>query len=98
MNIIRQGDILFKKVEYSVLGKSVKKLIIAEGEATGHNHVLVASGSAKISGNRTKFTITGKAKLVHPEHDTISFESGTYIVITEREHDYIENQMKVVKD
>ncbi len=95
---LRQGDILFKKVDEQVEGKEVKKLVIAEGEVTGHHHVLVAEANSKIMGNRTKFTLTGKAKLTHPEHDTIPFEPGTYVVINEREFDYIEQSMKQVVD
>lgn len=96
--IIRQGDIKFTKVDEDVQGKSIKQLTIAEGEFTGHNHVLVAEAGSSISGNKTKFTVKGKAKLVHPEHDTIPFSSGTYIVSMEREYDYLEETMKTVQD
>lgn len=95
---IRQGDILFKEVAEKVEGKSVQKITVAEGEFTGHHHVLVAEAGSKIFGTKTKFTVQGKAKLVHPEHDTIEFLSGTYIVSTEREFDYIEEAMKQVRD
>ncbi len=96
---IRQGDILFEKInEKEVKGKPVKELIIAQGEVTFHNHVLVAEAGSSIVGNKTKFTVKGKAKLVHPEHDTIPFSSGTYIVSMEREYDYLEETMKQVQD
>lgn len=94
----RQGDILFKKVDEKVDGQPLDKLVIAEGEVTGHHHVLIAEAGSKIVGNKTKFTLTGKAKLVHQEHDTIPFTSGTYIVLTENEHDYINNELAKVRD
>lgn len=98
MEIIRQGDIKFSQTNEEVKGKELKKLTIAEGEFTGHNHVLVAEAGSKIYGDKTKFTIKGKAKLVHQEHDTIHFTSGTYIVSMEREYDYLEETMKAVQD
>lgn len=96
--LMRQGDLIFKKVDEKVEGKDLKKLVIAEGEFTGHHHVLVAELGSKIIGTRTKFSVKGKAKLVHPEHGTTHFSAGTYIVIPEREFDYIENNLKVVRD
>lgn len=98
MNIIRQGDILFKQVSEPVEGKNSKQLTIAEGEVTGHHHVLIAEANSSITGDRTKFTVTGKAKLVHPEHDTIEFPAGTYVVMNEREFDYINQEISRVQD
>jgi hypothetical protein len=97
---IRQGDILFTKnnVLEKISGKPMKEIVIAQGEVTFHNHVLVAELGSKIYGNKTKFTVKGEAKLVHPEHDTINFTSGTYIVSMEREFDYIEENIKKVQD
>lgn len=98
MTNLRQGDILFKKVDEVVEGKTHKQLTIAEGEFTGHHHVLIAEADSMIVGDKTKFTLTGKAKLVHPEHDTIEFNSGTYVVLTEREFNYIDQTFEKVKD
>lgn len=95
---MRQGDLLFKKVEEFVEGKTHKQLTIAEGEFTGHKHVLIAEAGSKIVGDKTKFTITGKAKLVHPEHDTIEFNSGTYVVLTEQEFNYVDMTLEKVRD
>ena len=94
----RQGDILFKLVDEKVDGKPTKQLVIAEGEVTGHQHLLVAETNSKIKGTNTLFMLTGKAKLYHPEHDTIEFGAGTYQVINEREFDYISEEMKKVID
>ena len=93
MKIFRQGDLVFRQVDEVAEGKPLDKLVIAEGEVTGHHHVLIAEAGSLIRGNKTKFTLTGKAKLVHPEHDTIPFSIGTYIVLTEKEHDYINNTL-----
>lgn len=98
MKTYRQGDLLFKQVSDQPKQVESKRLTIAEGEQTGHNHVLVAETDSVILGDRTLFTIKGKAKLVHPEHDTIEFDSGTYVVINEREWNYVDKQMEKVRD
>lgn len=43
-------------------------------------------------------SVKGKAKLVHPEHDTINFPNGTWMVSNEREWDYVENDLVKVRD
>lgn len=98
MKTYRQGDLLFKQVSDQPKQVESKRLTIAEGEQTGHHHVLVAETDSVILGDRTLFTIKGKAKLVHPEHDTIEFDSGTYVVINEREWNYVDKQMEKVRD
>ncbi|MDQ3159340.1 MAG: hypothetical protein M3P98_04390 [bacterium] len=96
--IIRQGDILFKQNTDVVAGKDLKQLTIAEGEVTGHHHILVAETDSVIVGDRTKFSVKGKAKLIHPEHGTIIFPAGNYVVLQECEFDYVENTLIQVKD
>jgi len=96
--MIRQGDLLFQRVDKQVEAGTTKRLIVAEGEATGHHHVLVAETDSEIKGDKTLFTLTGRAKLIHPEHDTINFDAGTYMVINEREYSYIEETLKQVLD
>jgi len=98
MKNVRQGDILFSKTEKTAEGKPQERITIAEGEVTGHHHVLVADVGSKIIGDKTHFTIKGTAKLVHPEHDTIPMQSGSYVVSLEREYDYAEESMRQVVD
>lgn len=95
---IRQGDILFTKVDKQVTGKPVKQIVVAEGEFTGHHHVLIAETDSVVLGDKTLFAVKGKAKLVHPEHDTINFPDGTWMVSNEREWDYVENDLVKVRD
>lgn len=95
---IRQGDILFTSTNQEIAGKPVQQITVAEGEFTGHHHVLIADTGSKVYGDKTKFTVKGTAKLVHPEHDSIIFPSGTYVVSVEREYDYIDEALKAVRD
>lgn len=94
----RQGDLIFKRVTDTPKDETHKELVIALGEVTGHSHRLIAEVGSVIKGDKTLFSVTGTAKLIHPEHDTIKFNSGTYVVINEREFDYIEETMKKVRD
>lgn len=103
---LRQGDILFKEVtnvrdqvmDNVRITEPGKELVIAEGEATGHHHILMTEAGSEIIGNKSLFQVKGKAKLVHPEHGTLEFSSGTYMVISEREFDYINEEIKKVQD
>ena len=99
--IYRQGDVLLVECEdVPADAKRMKrvggKLILAEGEVTGHHHAvlereaeLVESASAravflKIMGSRT-------AALTHQEHATIEVPPGTYRVVRQREYTPAEN-------
>jgi hypothetical protein len=95
---IRQGDILFTQTNEDAKGNPVQQITVAEGEFTGHHHVLIADAGSQVIGDKNHFTVKGTAKLVHPEHDTISFGSGSYIVSMEREYDYAEESLKSVRD
>lgn len=97
ISIFRQGDLIFSKIDEVVKGKSQKQLIVAHGE-NGHFHTLIAELGTEIIGDETKFTLTGKAKLTHGEHDTINFNKGTYLVMKEREFNYINETMEKVRD
>lgn len=94
----RQGDLLIKKVTDEPKNKQHKELVLALGKVTGHSHKLIAEMDSVILGDKTLFSIKGKAKLVHQEHDAINLGEGTYMVINEREHDYVEKIIKKVRD
>ena len=88
----RQGDVLLTRIKKLPKGiKSKKSDIILEGEATGHAHRLV---------NGTIFeklfwpnngiyldATSGKAKIVHDEHNTIEIDPGYYIMTRQREYE-----------
>lgn len=94
----RQGDLTFVKIDEVVSGTPQKELTVELGEITGHKHLLVCGVNSKVIGDKTKFTLTGKAKLVHEEHGTIDFDAGTYLVLRKQEFDPIDEQMRQVVD
>jgi len=71
-------------------------VVLAEGEATGHAHVvrgrharLFAAGPWTAASRRTRYLVVeGKpATLVHEEHDPISVAPGSYRVLRQREYE-----------
>lgn len=100
----RQGDILFVPVAKAEGAKGVKtsSILVAEGEATGHHHVLHAQGNCGL----LEYTLTQDevdrrfieivaansdlaekaASLTHQEHATIDLPAGIYEVRRQREY------------
>jgi hypothetical protein len=97
----RHGDLFYKKVE-EFKGEMVfegKSFRLAEGEATGHHHVLTAPRIKIYDDDGQRYVSLSKTgTLDHPEHGTITIQPGTYIEIREREFDYFSNEMRRVVD
>jgi len=97
--IIRQGDVLLvpadglpaREHEQVVAGP---RIVLAEGEATGHAHVVLgrarlvrtASALSRQSSGRTHLVVEEPANLVHDEHDSIGLLPGVYEVHRQREY------------
>lgn len=89
----RQGDVLLVRVD-SVPADTVnerrrgKRLILADGEATGHAHA-IESDTARLVTDRggSRFLVLADTEsLVHEEHATIVLEPGNYRVVRQREY------------
>ena len=89
----RQGDVLITRVdEVKVKPKDKVKskhgrLILAEGEATGHHHSVPASSGKlyAIAGGMLAMILNRKTTLMHQEHDSIPLPKGTYVIQRQRE-------------
>ena len=84
----RQGDILIVRVSNIPLdAKDRKSRVLAEGEATGHLHEL-DSGEVYEKDGVLYFKVNSEklSTLLHPEHKAITFESGAYKVVQQREY------------
>lgn len=90
----RQGDVLIEQV-----GRTVRKttkcqrlhrIVLAEGEATGHAHVLQTDPKDPSDwwkeGEEQFADVKGPAVVVHEEHASIKLEEGTYRVTRQREY------------
>ena len=103
----RHGDLSFHKVaELPRDAKKIASKVLAEGEVSGHMHVL--QGDAQIfmqGGNRYLEVGAGGAVIQHVdqfggltgEHDTIQIqEPGVFVMQQERESDLSGNDRSVV--
>ena len=93
--IYRQGDVLLKGLEAKNFPtgdfKKTRSIILAEGEATGHAHVLTCAPEAPeiefLEKDGTLYLrIAEPAPLVHEEHARITVEPGIYRVQKGREY------------
>lgn len=97
--IYRQGDVLLVKVERYPKEdevswyKTESSTIVAEGEATGHAHVLdgpavMLSGIFSVGESRRQYVVVDDpgARIIHEEHGSIDLEAGVYLVRNQREY------------
>ena len=93
--IVRQGDVLLVPVDELPGGKGVTvedgtRFVLAEGEATGHAHVV--HGRTRLLRSlvsreeRLHLLVEEVATLVHDEHDPIALATGAYRVVRQREY------------
>ncbi len=82
----RQGDVLLTLAKIPESAKPVKiqgKVILAEGEATGHHHA-IASAPRKLQtfldGEQLYLRVKSPVVLEHQEHAAITVEPGDYVV------------------
>lgn len=102
---IRQGDILITRIsaeEWDKISgdatlapsKARKgKLVLAEGEATGHNHTVEGSGVSlserpQDKGEKKYISVKArtKASVIHDEHGSMELPPGHFIMERQREH------------
>ena len=101
----RQGDVLIERVEEipttAKPQEKSRRVILAQGEMTGHHHVLESDdpadwwkqgeSSATSQMPRTPtgelfVTLLQTAAVTHPEHATIELPPGNYRVTQQREY------------
>lgn len=98
-----QGDIGLRRIEALPAGVepviNEKRLTIAYGEATGHEHKFVDQGVniffAK-ENNKLFVILTQPSALYHDEHSPVMFDTGTYEVLQQEEYTYEGEFRKVV--
>ena len=71
------------------------KVVLAEGEATGHAHV--ASGKGVRLDDDVLSAPSG-ARVVHQEHDEFQLPPETYDRLIVREYDHFEEEAREVMD
>jgi len=92
--VLRQGDVLLVRVDelpqYCHPVPRRGPIVLAEGEATGHAHVITATHATLhvTGGDDAYLVVTGgrSALLRHEEHDTIAVAPGVWEVRRQREY------------
>ena len=92
----RHGDLLLVATDKPGKGRTLRpvngRLVILEGEATGHAHTVSPEHAelviaAEAEGLRMWLTLTAPTELEHQEHATISLPPGSYEVIRQVEYE-----------
>ena len=84
----RQGDVLIQSVE-QIQGKKLSHLVLAEGEATGHKHI-ISEGDAELyqhEGTLFLKVLSEEALLTHEEHKEIKLPKGNYEIKIQCEYE-----------
>lgn len=101
----QQGDVLMipcKSIPAAakpVLAKN-GRLTLAEGEATGHSHSIMAEKGAELRRHdQTMFlTLKEPTTITHEEHKPIDLPAGTYEIRLVREVDPFADEIRRVQD
>jgi len=99
----QQGDVILKRLTALPSGEakliSKGKLVLAEGETTGHFHGLFEENSElRQYGNTMVLDLKEEATLTHQEHGPITLEPGLWEVGKVQEYDYFVQMKRPVMD
>lgn len=104
-NIIRHGDIGLHTCE-SQTGETIKhngSFVLAEGETTGHKHVISTPKIedmviTRLIDGSILLTLKADGVISHEEHKTLPVKKGTYKIVREREYNYFALSVNRVTD
>lgn len=102
-NTAQQGDVNFRRLQEMPTGEikiiAKKRLVVAEGEATGHNHVIEDEDAELIQiGDRMLVRLAKAATIKHQEHNPITLAPGIWEVGRVQEFDYFKMMSRQVID
>ena len=112
MNHISHGDVNLRpitKEEYQNLIQGTQKVehsgkfVLAEGETSGHKHILTVERPETLTIHRTKdgrglFAFSAPGTITHEEHKPLTTTEQFYIQEPEREFDWFAKEARVVID
>ena len=102
--LIQQGDVLIQTAKIPASAKikapSKRGIILAEGEATGHAHVITDTDNAVLfeDDNTVYLRVLKDLHLNHEEHAVITIPRGDYQVKKVQEYDHFAEEARSVKD
>lgn len=99
----QQGDVVLIKINSLPVGEqkiiSKKRMVLAEGEVTGHFHEIVEDDSELIKiGEKIILNLVNQSTLTHQEHGHITLDKGLWEVGRVQEYDYFEKMKRQVVD
>jgi hypothetical protein len=103
--MIQHGDVLISRIQ--ALPRGVKpinrkngRLVLAEGEQTGHNHVIADAGASllQLEGELYLDVTADKVTITHEEHKPLTIPAGIYKVGIVKEYDYLHEMERRVID
>lgn len=100
--MVRQGDVLIRRVASAPAGKPVAReagrIVLAHGEATGHAHAIAdPEADLIITDEKRRYLIArSPVTLGHEEHSPIELDEGTYEII--RQMEYQPEEVRYVAD
>jgi hypothetical protein len=88
----RQGDVLLVAIPLPDNAVSVprrgSRIVLAEGEATGHAHVIAERDACEFRVGEERFVLVrSAAQLIHEEHGAIAVAPGAYRIVIQREYE-----------
>lgn len=100
---LQQGDVTLTRLDQLPGGEprtvSRGRCVLAEGEATGHAHVVEQSDAELIEiGGRMLLRLESAGTVTHEEHKPITLAPGVYEIGRVQEYDYLERMARPVMD
>ena len=98
-----QGDVLLIKVDSIPRGKKIARkergLVLAEGESTGHAHVITDNGAELYEKDGKMYlSVEKEVTLNHEEHNAVKIAPGKYEVRIAKEYDHFLEESRRVAD
>jgi hypothetical protein len=105
---LQQGDVIIKEIEalpevVNPVTKQNGRIIIMEGEAAGHNHVIDTDKAAlwvleKGGAARKYLKVAELVTIYHDEHKPLLISAGIYEIGRIQEYDYFTMLERIVND
>ena len=104
MTNLQHGDVIIRGI--ASLPKGVKPvarrngaIIVAEGEATGHHHVITQKGATLMElKGELYLEVTEPVTITHEEHKPLPIPEGIYHIGKVKEYDYLGDMERQVRD
>jgi hypothetical protein len=103
--LFQQGDVLLQQIPTLPQGAQAKqrspgRIILAEGEVTGHAHAIEeAEGVQLYTLDQILYLVAEHEVVVtHQEHGPVTLPAGTYQIGIVQEYDYAEREARQVRD